>query len=229
MFLEKKQQIFNEFAQYITRERKEKIEKNAAQRTRFITVVLEDIYQAHNISAVLRSCDCFGIQDIHVIEHKHRFEVHEEIAKGSAQWLSLHRYQGDQANNTERCFNELREQGYRIVATTPHKNDITIDALSLDQKVALVFGTEQHGLSSYALEHADAFVKIPMYGFTESFNISVAAAISLYELTKRLRASSLPWQLTDEEVIDLELSWLGSTTHRGEQIADRLKKVEDSA
>ncbi len=220
--LERKKQIFDEFAQYITKERREKIEKNARERTRHLAVVLEDIYQAHNISAVLRSCDCFGVQDVHIIEHKHRFEVHEEIAKGSAQWLTIQRYQEQDGNATANCFKELRAKGYKLVATTPHEKDMLIDALPVDQKIALVFGTEQHGLSSYALEHADAFVKIPMYGFTESFNISVSAGISLYEITKRMRASSYPWRLSEEEILDIELAWLGTTTHRAEQIELRL-------
>ncbi len=222
MLREKKQQIFDEFAQYITKERREIIKKNARERTRFVSVVLEDIDQAHNISAVLRSADCFGIQDVHIIEDKHRFVVHEEIAKGAAQWLSLHRYR-EQANNTEYCFEQLRAEGYRIVATTPHEEDMFIDALPLDQKVALVFGTEQKGLSSYVLEQADAYVKIPLYGFTESLNISVCAGIALYELTHRLRASSTQWRLSDEEVVDLQLEWLSSTTHWGEKIKERLK------
>lgn len=222
MLLAEKKLLFEEFAQYITPERKEKIERFAALRTRYITVVLEDIYQGHNMSAVLRSADCFGVQDVHVIAERHQYSVREEIAKGASQWLSLHHYNQKNINNTAVCFDTLRNNGYRIVATTPHENDMLIDALPLDQKVALVFGTEQQGLSSYAMSHADAYVKIPLYGFTESFNISVCAGIALYEMNRRLRTSDLPWRLTDEELIDLELEWLGITTHRGQQIKERL-------
>ncbi len=226
MSLLAKKQLFEEFAQYMTLERRVKIERNAQERTRYVTVVLEDIYQGHNMSAVLRSCDCFGIQDVHVIEERHQYFVREEIAKGASQWLSLHHYNQKNVNNTEICFDALREKGYTIVATTPHEKDMLIDALPLDQKVALVFGTEQQGLSAYALSHADAYVKIPLYGFTESFNISVCAGIALYELNRRLRSSSLPWRLTDEEVIDLELEWLGLTTSRSQQIAQRLASLK---
>ena len=181
MALDDKKNIFKEFSQYVTPERLHKIEQYAQQRSRYITVVLEDVYQGHNISAVLRSCDCFGIQDVHVITERHAYAVREEIAKGASQWLSMHHYNQKNVNNTAICFDTLREQGYTVVATTPHENDMLIDALPLDKKVALVFGTEQQGLSAYAMNHADAYVKIPMYGFTESFNISVCAGIALYE------------------------------------------------
>jgi tRNA (guanosine-2'-O-)-methyltransferase len=213
-----KKRIFEEFAQYLTDERRRKIELNAEWRTRAVTVVLEDVYQAHNISAVLRSAECFGIQDVHIIEGKHRFVVDEAIAKGSAQWLNLATYEG-----TQSCYASLRSAGYTIVATTPHENDMLIEELPINRKTALIFGTEQYGLSPYALENADAFVKVPLYGFTESFNVSVCAGIVLYEFTKRLRASDIPWRLSEEEMLDLQLAWLGASTYRTKQIEERLK------
>jgi tRNA (guanosine-2'-O-)-methyltransferase len=220
-----KKDIFNQFAQYLTRERRAKIEKNAHERTRYVTVVLEDIFQAHNTSAVLRSCDCFGVQDVHIIEQKHHYTLHESVAKGASQWLTINRYNAKDHNNTELCFQTLREQGYHIAATTPHTNDLLIEELPLDHKVALVFGTEQEGLSKYALEHADYFVKIPMYGFTESLNISVSTGISLYETTKRLRASATQWRLSEEEIITLELEWLMKITPFKRDIQDALQKL----
>ncbi|MBA2307672.1 RNA methyltransferase [Candidatus Dependentiae bacterium] len=216
-----KQKLFDEFAQYITDKRRNIFDKNAAERTRYVTVVLEDIYQPPNISAVLRTCDCFGIQDVHIIEDKHRYRPNEAVAKGSAQWLSLTRYNKSQQATAD-CFTELRSKGYRIVGATPHEQDTLIDALPLDTKTAVVFGSERWGLSSYGLDNVDAFVKVPMYGFTESFNISVSAAIALYELTKRLRQSSLAWRLSPDELIDLKLEWLGAVTNRTHQIAERL-------
>ncbi|MBA3751721.1 RNA methyltransferase [Candidatus Dependentiae bacterium] len=219
-----KQKIFNEFAEYITADRREKFQKNSQERTRYATVVLEDIFQPHNISAVLRTCDCFGIQDVHIIEDRHRYKIDEGVSKGAAQWLSIKQYTKNSVEGTPECFAQLRAQGYTIVATTPHENDTLIEDLPLDTKVALVFGTEQWGLSAYALENADAFVKIPLYGFTESFNISVSAGIALYEITKRLRASSFPWQLSPEELLDLQLAWLGKVTHRTSQINERLQE-----
>jgi tRNA (guanosine-2'-O-)-methyltransferase len=223
MSIERKKELFAHFAQYLTPERKAKIEKNAAERTRYLTVVLEDIYQAHNTSAVLRSCDCFGVQDVHIIEQKNVYKLHESVAKGASQWLTINRYNERERNNTEVCFTTLRNNGYLIAATTPHKDDVLIHELPLNKKVALVFGTEQEGLSPYALEHADLFVKIPMYGFTESFNISVSAALCLYETTRRLRNSAMYWRLTEEEILDLQLEWLIKTTGYKEQIQAALQ------
>lgn len=223
MSLDQKQKIFEEFAQFITAERREKIERNSRHRTRYVTAVLENIYQGHNISAVLRSSDCFGMQDVHIIEDKHRYNVNEDVAKGAAQWLTFHHYNPEeQESSTELCYKKLRAAGYAIAATTPHKNDMSIDQLPLDRKVALVFGTEQYGLSSYALENADYYVKIPMYGFTESFNISVCAGIAFYEVNRRLRQSDINWRLSNEELLDLQLEWLGRSTHRSDQILQRM-------
>lgn len=166
------------------------------------------------------------MQDVHIIEDKHRYNINEDVAKGAAQWLTFHHYQPEhEESSTELCYKKLRADGYAIAATTPHERDLFIDQLPLDRKVALVFGTEQYGLSSYALEHADYYVKIPMYGFTESFNISVCAGIAFYEVNRRLRQSDVRWQLGDEELLDLQLEWLGQSTHRGAQIRQRIQEL----
>lgn len=217
MSIEKKQKIFEQFAQYITSARKEKIQRVAAQRTKRVVVVLEDIFQTHNISAVLRSCDCFGIQEVYVIEQKHKYVVNEHISKGASGWLDIYKYA-----TTAECFEVLKAKGYKIIATTPHENDTVIGDLSIDTPLALIFGNEETGLSDYALQHADGYVKIPMYGFTESFNISVCTALCLYEITKKLRESSIHWQMSKDEILDLQLDWLSRTTNRANEIAQQL-------
>ncbi len=223
--LSKKQQLFQEFAEALTQERKQRFIDVVQQRTKYINIVLEDVYQAHNISAVLRSADCFGIQDVTIIEEQHYFAVTKEIAKGASQWLDITRYNQRDGQDTTRCVTDLKTKGYKIVATTPHTDDMLIQELPLDQKVALIFGTERKGISGSVLEQADAFVKIPLHGFTESFNISVAAAICMYELTKRLRESSYEWRLNEEEQVDLQLEWLCKTTALGDKIKERLAEL----
>ena len=220
--IDKKRRLFDQYAQYVTAERRAVLEKNSLERTRHVAVVLEDIYQPHNSSAVLRTADCFGVQDIHIIEQRNTFLLSKDIAKGAAQWLSLTKYSGQDENNTLRCFKSLKEQGYAVVATTPHRNDMLIQDLPIDKKVALVFGTEQSGLSVTALEQADLFVKVPLYGFTESFNISVCTGIVLYELIKRLRESSVDWHLSEGERVDLLLQWLAQSTTIGPLIYKEL-------
>jgi tRNA (guanosine-2'-O-)-methyltransferase len=201
-----KQQLLTYLQEFISEHKKIVFDRLINLRTRHLTIVLEDIYQPHNASAVLRSCDCFGIQDVHIIENMNKYEVNPDVALGSSKWLNLIRYR-ETTNNTSQCLKKLKSDGYRIIATTPHENDFTPETLPLDQKTALVFGTELAGLSEEALSQADGFVRIPMYGFTESFNISVSAALLLYALSERLRKSEIPWQLSEEEQLETLLNW----------------------
>jgi tRNA (guanosine-2'-O-)-methyltransferase len=201
-----KQQLLDYFSEYLTERRKELFQKVIRYRTRHITVVLEDIYQPHNASAVLRSCDLTGVQDVHIIENRNTYEVNPDVAMGSFKWLNLYKY-NEQENNTLSAYEKLRKEGYRIIATTPHKNDKTLDDIPLDGKMAIVYGTELTGLSDLAIENADEYLRIPMYGFTESYNISVSVALTLFTLTEKLRKSNIPWQLTEEEKLDILLEW----------------------
>ena len=212
-----KKQLLAHLSEYLTDRRKARFEEVIKYRTRYITVVLEDVFQSHNASAVLRSCDLTGIQDIHAIENRNEYDVNTEIDMGSSKWLNLYRY-NKQKHNTKEAFQKLRNDGYRIVATTPHKNDYTLDTLPMEGKFALVFGTELTGLSEIAIAEADEFLRIPMYGFTESYNISVSAALSMFTLTERLRKSNLPWQLSDDEQLDILLEWARRSVKSSEKI-----------
>lgn len=215
-----KQLLLNHLMEFVTERRKARFEDIIRHRTRYLTIVLEDIFQPHNASAVLRSCDCFGIQDVHIIENSNKYEVNPDVALGSSKWLTLHKHNQFE-NNTRNCLESLRYRGYRIVATTPHRDGCMIDELPLDQKTALVFGTELEGLTPLALEMSDAFVKIPMYGFTESFNISVSAALCLYHLSEKLRKSSIGWQLSEDEALEIMLSWARKTIRNADLIEKR--------
>ena len=194
----KKKLLLSYLQEFITPNKKNKFEELILHRTRHLTIVLEDIYQPHNASAVLRSCDCFGIQDVHIIENMNKYEVNPDVALGSSKWLNLIKY-NEKENNTESCLKKLKSEGYRVIATTPHENDFIPETLPLGEKTALVFGTELAGLSQVAIDLADGFVRIPMYGFTESFNISVSAALLLFALTERMRKSDINWALTEAE------------------------------
>ncbi|MGD9976950.1 MAG: TrmH family RNA methyltransferase [Bacteroidales bacterium] len=182
--------------------------KNLRNRTRYIAVVLEDIYQSQNASAVLRTCDCLGIQDIHVIENENQFSVNSEVDMGASKWLNIYRYNGE-LNNTSCAIRVLKEKGYRIVATTPHDEGISIRDFNVEKgKFALFFGTELTGLSDNAIAMADEYVKIPMYGFTESYNISVSVALSLYEFVHRLRGAKADLSVPNDEAELILLAWL---------------------
>lgn len=185
-------------------------------RTRYATVVLEDLYQPHNASAVMRTCDCFGIQDIHVIENRNTWTSSRDVERGSSKWINIIRYNKPDQNNTLHCLQNLKEKGYKLVATTPH-TDITIHDLPLDQPVALIFGTEKWGVSDKVLENSDYHIKIPMYGFTESFNISVAAAICMHTIREKLNQSEIDWKLSENEKTDVMLHWCSKTIYRYER------------
>ncbi len=200
---------------YLTENRRKLFDKVIQYRTRHITVVLEDIFQPHNASAVLRSADLTGVQDIHIIENRNQYHINPEVALGSSKWLNLIKY-NKARDNTLAAYDALRKAGYRIVATTPHTDDQTLDNISIDGKMALIFGTELKGLSETAIENADEYLRIPMYGFTESYNISVSAALILFTLTEKLRKSSIPWQLSEEEKLDIIIEWAKRTIKHAE-------------
>ena len=205
---------------FVTDKRKNLFRNILQDRTRHFTVVLEDIYQQHNASAVIRSCDIFGIQDIHVIENKYKSKVSKNIAKGSQKWLSFHNYKED-TNNTLECLNTLKSKGYQIIATSPHNNSSILHDFDISKKSAFVFGVEKTGVSDLVINNADGILKIPMVGFTESLNISVAAAIILENLTFKLRNSSVDWALTNEEQKILYASWIKKTIKNVDEIKER--------
>lgn len=208
-----KKEFISYLSNLISENRRAKFDEVLNYRTRHITIALEDLYQPHNASAVLRSCDIFGIQDIHIIENRNAYIVNRDIALGSPKWLNTYTYK-EKENNTLNCINHLKEKGYRIVATSPHEKDCTIEELSVDKPLALIFGTELTGISDTVREHADEFVKIPMFGFTESFNISVSAALCLHSLTAKLHKSDADWHLNDVEKDELLITWLKNTIRK---------------
>jgi len=213
-----KKKLIRHLQGFITEERNALFERILEQRTRYLAVVLEDIYQPHNASAVLRSMDCFGIQDAHIIENANAYRINPDVALGASKWLTLLRY-NQASSNTREAIGYLREQGYRIVATTPHEHDVPLRDFNLKKgKSALLFGTEMRGLSREALDMSDEYLRIPMYGFTESFNISVSAAIILYQLKEKLMEEGIHCQLTPEEKMDLHFEWLKKSIKRSDLI-----------
>ncbi|MCB0409936.1 MAG: RNA methyltransferase [Flavobacteriales bacterium] len=212
---------------FVTENKQTLFNQIITERTRHVTVVLENIFQPQNASAVIRSCDVFGIQDLHVIENDNKYNLNPKVVLGASKWVNLFKYNRHE-NNTLNCINQLKKQGYKIYATTPHTNDMLISDVPLDEKCAFMFGTELTGLSETAMQNADGFVKIPMYGFTESLNISVSAAILLYEVSKRLKESNINWQLSDEEKIEQLLIWAKKVVKNSDLIENEFKKKSHS-
>ena len=209
---------------FVTEKRKNTFKNILLNRTRHFTVVLEDIFQQHNSSAVIRSCDVFGIQDIHIIENKYHSKVSRHVAKGSQKWLNLNNYKEDK-NNTKDCLTRLKNEGYQIIATSPHNNTCTLHDLDISKKSAFIFGVEKSGVSEEILINSDEILTIPMVGFTESLNISVAAAIILENLTNKLRNSNYPWRLSEKEQEILYANWLEKSINNVDEIKNRFFKT----
>jgi tRNA (guanosine-2'-O-)-methyltransferase len=211
--------------QFMYERRIDRVDQVLNERTQYLTVVMEDIFQSQNASAVLRSCDCFGIQDVHIIENDNSYKINPDVSMGSDKWLNLHYYNKNR-HNTSDCIKHLREDGYRIVATTPHTRDVSLENFDLKKgKAALFFGSEKPGLSSEILEQADEFLRIPMYGFTESFNISVSAAIVLHHLIWNLHNSDVDWRLEQETYEYLRLDWIKKSLKRPDLLIKEFNKL----
>ena len=201
---------------FVSNDRLKRFEEVLSLRTKYLTVVMEDVYHLHNASAVIRSADIFGIQEVHVIERKFGKRLDKKIALGAQKWTDIHRYK-----STEECLRTLKKRDYTLVATTPRKDALPIEALNISGKIAFLFGAEKEGLSAAALDQANQFVHIPMVGFTKSLNVSVAAAIILQQMTIKLRTSDLTWQLTDGEKEAKRLDWIKRSIKDIDQIIER--------
>ncbi|MFZ1805770.1 MAG: RNA methyltransferase [Cyclobacteriaceae bacterium] len=213
----KDEKLISYLSQYITDHKKNLIETVLSNRTRHLTLVLEDIYQSQNASAVFRTVECFGIQDVHLIENENTYGINRRVLKGADKWLTINHHNQPRVNNTPLCFKQLKKEGYKILATTPTGSH-SIQEVDVTQKIAVVMGNELHGLSEEAQEAADVKVKIPMDGFTESLNLSVSAAICIYELMTKIRSSDVNWKLTDQEKEVLKLEWYRKSIRRSEII-----------
>lgn len=187
---------------FLTENRVERFKEVLNNRTKHFTIVAEDVYQLHNTSAVMRSCEVFGVQDLCVIEQKFGKRIDKEIALGAEKWVDIHRY-----SNIPSALEDIRSKGYQIVATTPHVEANHLEDFDITKPSAIFFGTEKNGLSPEIIEQADAYIKIPMVGFTESLNISVSAAIIIQNLTTRVRNSNIDWKLTEAQLIEKRIDW----------------------
>ncbi|MFT4697496.1 MAG: tRNA (guanosine-2'-O-)-methyltransferase [Flavobacteriaceae bacterium] len=182
-------------------------------------MVIEDVYQLHNTSAVMRSCDIFGIQDLHVIEEMQVKDIDREIAMGAQKWVDINRHK-----STVECMKTLKDEGYQIIATSPHNDSTLMHDFDVSNKSAFFFGTEKDGLSNEVLSQADGFLKIPMYGFTESLNLSVSAAIILQSVVTKLKTSNIDWELSANEKKEILLQWTKSTIKSVDQIVERYQE-----
>jgi tRNA (guanosine-2'-O-)-methyltransferase len=215
--------VLQEFYKIITPNKVNMFERIAAQRTKHIVVGVENIQQDHNASAIMRSMDCLGFQELHLIEKNNTYQFQRDIALGAARWLAVEQHQ-EGPEPVLNAIAQLKSKGCRIVATSPHHKAKTPQTINLDQPLALFFGAEKHGISEELLQNADDLLHIPMHGFTESFNLSVSAAIILNALRTRLEQSNINWLLSEEERTQLKITWCERILNGGPQLAQKFRK-----
>ena len=204
-------------AEFMTAERYGVLRGGVAMRTRYMTVLAENMYHGQNAAALIRHCDAFGVQEMHTVETLCRFEPNPVIARGSERWVDVHRHA-----STAEAVAELRRRGYRIVATTPHREDATPETFDVTKgPFALVFGTEHAGISDEAIAAADEFLRIPMCGLVESLNVSASAAILIYQLSERVRRTVDGWRMTEAEQAELMERWMRRSVKDADAILQR--------
>ncbi|HYG01530.1 MAG TPA: RNA methyltransferase [Chryseosolibacter sp.] len=220
------QKLLDHLSQFVSDHKKNFVEKVLAARTRYVTVVLEDIFQSQNASAVLRTSECMGLQDIHIVENTAKYHLNVRVLKGADKWLTLHRYRSQGVNNTEVCYQRLKRQGYKILLADPAADGTPINEINVDEsKIALVFGNELRGVSEYALECCDAKIRVPMYGFTESLNVSVSVAICLNTILQKLRFSQPDIGLLAQEKDHIRLEWFKKIVRRSDILEKEFLKT----
>ena len=217
------QELLTYLEGFLTENRKEGFLRVLKNRTKHFTIAMEDVYQLHNTSAVMRSCEVFGVQELNVIEQKFGKRIDSEIAMGAQKWVDVNRF-----NTVQSCIDAKRAQGYQIIATTPHNDSCMLHEFDISKPSAIFFGTEKNGLSEEVIEQADGFIKIPMVGYTESLNISVSAAIIIQDITTRLRQSNINWQLTEEEVLEKRLDWTRKSIKDIEFIEKKFHELKEN-
>jgi tRNA (guanosine-2'-O-)-methyltransferase len=190
--------------EFVSEHKKKIVDQVLSKRTKHVTLVFEDIEKPHNISAVIRTAECLGIQDIHFIKNRNEYAVNPTITQGATKWLSFHHYDLSE-NNIDVCYDQLRSNGYKIYGTSLHQSSTSVNDIDPSQKLAIVFGTESDGISEEAGNKADGLIHIPMSGFTESFNLSISAALCLNTLQLKMQ-DGFPSISANEQLL-LKADW----------------------
>ena len=211
--------IINRLSDVINDDRVTLLHEILEQRTRYVSIVLDDIYQPQNASAIMRTCECLGVQDLHIIEDRNDYTINRDVVKGSSKWITLKRYKN--SNSREDCLQHLKQHDYKIVAMTLSEDSMPLEQLPVEDKIAICFGCEETGLSETIEKHADYKVQIPIHGFTQSYNVSVSAGISLYFLINKIKNSGQNWQLDKKEKESLLMDWLSKSTPTGKILLDK--------
>ena len=210
------QEIYDYLQQFLTNERLSKIEHFSKESSDFVLPVMEDVYQFRNAAAIVRSVEACGFHHVVALEEENVFNPNLKVTKGAETWVQVEKM----PNNLD-SLKEIKSRGYRILAVSPEKNATMLPDYEVKEPIALVFGTELEGVSDEILDFADETLAIPMFGFTKSFNVSVAAAICMYELKQKLMKSGIEYQLSDQKLLELKIRWAKNSIKSSEHILER--------
>lgn len=208
--------IYEYLQQFLTSERLQKIEYFSAQSSDYVLPIMEDVYQFRNAAAIVRSAEACGFHKIVALEKINVFEPNLEVTKGADTWVEVEKLPAKIDS-----LKEIKNRGYKIVAVSPEKEATPLPEFQINEPVALTFGTEWEGVTEEILDFADETLAIPMYGFTQSFNVSVAAAICFYELKQKLIQQKIPHFLDDEKSLRMKIRWAVNSIRSGSQILNQ--------
>ncbi|MBQ6870512.1 MAG: RNA methyltransferase [Alistipes sp.] len=204
-------------AQFMLPERLATLQRAVANRTKYMTLLAENMFHPQNASALVRHCEAFGVQNLHTVQTLCKFNPNVDIVRGTDKWIDIHRH-----SSTAEALAALKSEGYRIIATTPHRESCTPESFDVTKgKFAIVMGTEKTGISDEVMAAADEFMRIPMCGMVESLNVSACAAIIVYMLSERMRHEVEDWQLTEQEQTRTLYKWLVQTVKDAEPLLKR--------
>ncbi len=194
-------------------ERWAKMERALNHRLGAVRVVIENLHHPHNLSAVMRTCEGLGVQHLHVVDTRENTVPSRRITLGAHKWLAIHRH-----DRFEECGRDLKTRGFRLYAAMLDPGAVALEEIPVDAPVALLFGNERDGVSPEARAWCDGAYTIPMYGFVQSFNVSVAVAVSLYSVTQRVRQRPDGGLLTAEERREVLGQWLPKSLRFGRRL-----------
>ena len=210
------QETFDYLKQFLTDERLSKIEHFSQESSDFVLPVMEDVYQFRNAAAIVRSVEACGFHHVVALEEENVFNPNLKVTKGAETWVQVEKM----PNNLD-SLKEIKNRGYKILAVSPENNATMLPDYEVKEPIALVFGTELEGVSDEILDFADETLAIPMYGFTKSFNVSVAAAICMYELKQKLMKSGIDYKLSKEKLLEMKIRWTVNSIRSGEELLER--------
>lgn len=212
-------QTFEYLKQFLTEERLAKIDHFSQESSDFVLPVMDDVYQFRNAAAIIRSVEACAFHKVIAMEEENVFNPNLTVTKGAETWVEVEKM----PKNLDSLKN-IKERGYKILAVSLEKNAVMLPDYQVTEPIALVFGTELEGVSKEVIDFADETLAIPMYGFTKSYNVSVAAGICMYELKQKLLRSDIDYKLSEEKLLKMKIRWAVNSMRSGQQIFEKYLK-----